>query len=751
MPKSKIRSLALRHNKGFLCFSMVLALTLLAYAIIWMSYPYNVLVALSGTAVLVIALYLFSSFILDEGHSRQYKDFEDVYPVTCEGLAMTDLRVNGAFGKIAIDGREYKARPDAEAFIRKGTIVKAIRKDHDVLIVIPDYVYNSDSSSEIYKMKQYLSLAMAMITCFFFFTPATAQTRFMVMSDMHVMDRSLFQDGGCFDGYRDSEPKLVEKSQDLFDRAVARVLEERPDILLIPGDLTKDGETVSHEYVAGRLSELTTAGIQVFVVPGNHDIDNPGAYSYSGASRSKVSSVSEGEFRSLYAGCGYADAVMSEGMSYMAYPGSNLAVIALDSRKPDTESNHYSEGGLTEQTLAWAEQAARRARQDGRVIIGMMHHPVMEHFDDHAYLAPTYIANQSAGYPALSSVQQRLAAAGIGVMFTGHYHLQSIQHETTAGGELWDVMTGSLSSYPMPMRSGTISTDGTLSVTSDLSIATAEEKELGKLRNRNTTRGMFYVLAGKMEQKLSSYASMLSMLGIKTTAGEIAPIMETVMMESYNHLINELSAGDEDQNYPQGGIDGCVNAYDTFLRTFFGKSYALAESMMGDMMSEYRNRMEKMVTSVFRNYKGEESNVIADNDNDALSTKEQAASVTVTAHSADGHTWYATFYHPTASYIVPDGTVAYKASVAGEEVLLSSVGAVIPKGEPVVLKSRLSHITMERSGIERPLSPDNELHGSDRTASTPSGTYILSLGKDGVCFYPHGGERIEAGKAYLTR
>jgi DNA repair exonuclease SbcCD nuclease subunit len=39
------------------------------------------------------------------------------------------------------------------------------------------------------------------------------------------------------------------------------------------GDHTKDGELINHESVKDLLQQLADAGIKVFVVPGNHDIN----------------------------------------------------------------------------------------------------------------------------------------------------------------------------------------------------------------------------------------------------------------------------------------------------------------------------------------------------------------------------------------------------------------------------------------------------------------------------------------------
>jgi len=41
------------------------------------------------------------------------------------------------------------------------------------------------------------------------------------------------------------------------------------EVLLIPGDLTKDGEKLSHLELVQKLEPIIEKGIQTFVIPGN--------------------------------------------------------------------------------------------------------------------------------------------------------------------------------------------------------------------------------------------------------------------------------------------------------------------------------------------------------------------------------------------------------------------------------------------------------------------------------------------------
>ncbi len=449
-----------------------------------------------------------------------------------------------------------------------------------------------------------------------------AETTFMVISDPHVMHRSLFDEGASFSG----DPKLVEHSQELFDSAVARVLSEHPDILLIPGDLTKDGELTNHHYVSAALQAITEAGTKVYVIPGNHDINNPSAYSYLGGARQAVRNLPADSFPIIYAASGYNEAVMrmQGGLSYMAYPAEGLALICLDSNQPNGASRQSS-GGLTEDILTWAEQAAAQAKADGRAVIGMMHHNIVEHFDGHARFASNYIANSSSAFPALAEVQQRLIAAGFKVMFTGHFHIHSIQHVISEQGELYDIATGACCSFNSPVRSLTWD-DSVLTVMSD---TIGLYNELKQQRNRNTTLGAIRVAADKgfpiLQDSLSIFPqAAINMMNMPQTKAEMIAGMDSFLLEPFTAALNSLSLGDENTLHAMTDtmfwlnvkID-CMLAFNNYVDYVLG-NYKNATILtpgylrVTTAVNAARSLVEKYLDSVLQNYVGNKSNSIAD-------------------------------------------------------------------------------------------------------------------------------------------
>ena len=105
----------------------------------------------------------------------------------------------------------------------------------------------------------------------------TPTVELLVFSDPHYYDPSLGTTGTAFDSYVAHDRKLIAESDAIMRALVSAVDAANPEVVLIPGDLTKDGEQISHLSAANYLGQMKAQGRRIFVVPGNHDIQNPGA------------------------------------------------------------------------------------------------------------------------------------------------------------------------------------------------------------------------------------------------------------------------------------------------------------------------------------------------------------------------------------------------------------------------------------------------------------------------------------------
>lgn len=104
-----------------------------------------------------------------------------------------------------------------------------------------------------------------------------------IISDIHLLSPALTDGGSLFTRtVENGDGKMVGDSAEIVDALVGKAVEEKPDALIVSGDLTFNGERESLEFLAGRLDRIQEAGVSVLVIPGNHDIENPYAYRYEG-------------------------------------------------------------------------------------------------------------------------------------------------------------------------------------------------------------------------------------------------------------------------------------------------------------------------------------------------------------------------------------------------------------------------------------------------------------------------------------
>ena len=294
----------------------------------------------------------------------------------------------------------------------------------------------------------------------------------IVLSDIHVMAPQLLEKRGtAYNNYLSQDPKLLEYSGEVLECLVGEMLQRNPDLVIIPGDLTKDGELVSHQLVVKALSRLRSANIPVVVVPGNHDIDNPEGYYFNGDATRPAERTSPEQFKSLYADFGYNQAYAKDpaSLSFVCEPLEGLVLLCIDTNK--YEENKYKEKGdeknynqtsgrIRPATLTWMLAEADKARALGKQVVLIQHHNIVQHYDAQSTLQSDYIV---ADY---EKVSKQMMQHGIHMAFTGHTHLQDIaQYRTIADNaqpdSLVDVATGSVISYPNPWRTIKVNNDFT--------------------------------------------------------------------------------------------------------------------------------------------------------------------------------------------------------------------------------------------------------------------------------------------------
>ena len=277
--------------------------------------------------------------------------------------------------------------------------------------------------------------------------------RIAIVSDVHYMDPSLLlngaENGTAFQAYLAQDPKLIQYSAPVFQRVIADLKQERPDILLLPGDITKDGELVSHQAVAGYLSQLRSQGTKVYVIPGNHDINNAKAVQYNGNTATPLQRTQPADFVNIYRNFGYEGTERDPAsLSYLAKPYPDLWILAIDASKYEEfgPEGDVADGRIKDATMTWLLAKLAQAKQQNVTVFAMMHHNLVEHYTNQSQLDPGYVIDN------WQARVQALMDAGLKIIFTGHYHANDITSYQYNNKELHDIQTGSLVTAPMPYR-----------------------------------------------------------------------------------------------------------------------------------------------------------------------------------------------------------------------------------------------------------------------------------------------------------
>ena len=328
------------------------------------------------------------------------------------------------------------------------------------IILIPAYIIISGYVNNLPKLKYSFSTKTTQNIVSY------PDANFAVISDLHYYDNSLGTTGKAFDKTLNSDRKLLKDSADLLKFAIDNILNSGVKFVLVAGDLTKDGELINHMQVSAQLARLTQKGIKVYVVPGNHDVNNPGAVKYVGDNTVPISNISASQFEDIYKDDGFNSAIMRDtnSLSYVAEPENGLWVVALDTcRYSDNVvgSEEIVSGRITQSEETWLEGVLKQANSKKKAVIVLEHHGLVEHWVGQSKFHPQYLV-QDYKY-----INELLSSYDVRLAFTGHYHAQDItlaNHDSN--GFIYDIETGSLVTPQCPIRYCTIS-DNKITIKTD--------------------------------------------------------------------------------------------------------------------------------------------------------------------------------------------------------------------------------------------------------------------------------------------
>ena len=264
-------------------------------------------------------------------------------------------------------------------------------------------------------------------------TGAVQPVTLLIATDLHYLSPQLTDHGDYFQRMiRNGDGKAMEYCEELTDAFVSQVIAQRPDVLLLSGDLTFNGAKLSHTGLAQKLRTIQEAGIPVLVLPGNHDLQNAMAASFQGDGYAFVESIDADQFAQIYQPFGFETALSRDeaSLSYIAGLTPTLRVLMLDVNTTD------SPGMLKAETLEWAESQLALAAQQGARVLAVSHQNLLQHSSMFSY--GFVIANNDA----LLAMYERY---GVLCNLSGHIHLQ---HIAISKNRLPEIATSSLMVSP---------------------------------------------------------------------------------------------------------------------------------------------------------------------------------------------------------------------------------------------------------------------------------------------------------------
>lgn len=270
--------------------------------------------------------------------------------------------------------------------------------------------------------------------------PAGRAVKIITATDLHYIAPELVNGSSLFARIlNSSDGKQMDYIGEVVDAFLSEVDAEQPDALILSGDITYNGEKLSHQRLAEKLTAVRAAGISVFVVPGNHDISNPNAYLFDGEEQLRTDSVNAKEFAQIYADCGYqALSRDRESLSYSVPLSPELRLILLDTasyKENDKRDRPDNAGIVRDSTLRWLERQLKQAQKDDAEPVIISHHNLLAH---NPLFVDGYVIDNAEQVVAL------YRKYGVHMNLSGHIHVQNMAEDNG----LWDIATASLAVHP---------------------------------------------------------------------------------------------------------------------------------------------------------------------------------------------------------------------------------------------------------------------------------------------------------------
>ncbi len=281
--------------------------------------------------------------------------------------------------------------------------------------------------------------------------------KFYLVTDTHYFENSLGAEGKAFDEYMKREQYFMKESDAIIESVFKKIAEDKEtDIVIIPGDLTKNGEKESHTSFIKHLYKLKESGKKIYVITAGHDY-NEYSFGYKNDERIEVEGTSFDELYDMYYDFGYSDALEFDKRthSYITEIVDGVRMLAIN-----CDSFNNPKGAMDDELISWAKVQLDKAKEDGCSVFAICHYPVIPSL-------PVFDLVGDAKIKQWRKVASFLADNGVELILTGHMHIQSInEFYSEKGNRLIDICTSCLVGSPAKYRKITVDEKSVMKVES---------------------------------------------------------------------------------------------------------------------------------------------------------------------------------------------------------------------------------------------------------------------------------------------
>ena len=269
------------------------------------------------------------------------------------------------------------------------------------------------------------------------------ETSIYIASDIHLYSNNLIGENNvnCVKEKFTSDGRVQEYDYELVNSLVNEVNKNKPEFLVISGDLSFNGERDSHLELVKLLDKIEDT--KVLVIPGNHDTYSLNSFSCLNDEVIYTDSITSDEFKTIYKDYGYSNAYScdKESLSYIYEISEDKWLMMLDTNqsKYNYEYNmNIVSGNINEDTYKWMEENLKYAYQNNIEVISVSHHNLLVH--NHLFKTSYTLFNNE-------EVINLFTKYDVKMNFSGHLHIQSIKDTKMNKKKFYDISSGSLLDY----------------------------------------------------------------------------------------------------------------------------------------------------------------------------------------------------------------------------------------------------------------------------------------------------------------